>query len=121
MPRYRIISEDNVIVADSNFMEAVHPGDYELVPGPAAPTHKEAFSPKELMDSFSTDEAMAALGSANADVKLQADLLVANRGITITSDDAGYQSAINLLRSDSVLDSDTADSYLLGIPLDRLK
>ena len=92
--------------------------ELEVVPEAPAATHKTEFSPKELYDSFTTDEALLALKSANADVRVQAELLTVNRGVTVFASDAGYQSAIDLLETEGVLTADRAAEYRQGIPLD---
>jgi len=81
-------------------------------------THKTEFSPKELYDSFTTDEALLALMSSNPAVVAQAQLLTVNRGITVSVNDTGYQSAIDLLETEGVLSADRAAEYRQGIPLD---
>ena len=81
-------------------------------------THKTEFSPKDLYDSFTTDEALLALKSTNADVRAQTELLTVNRGVTVSVSDAGYQSAIDLLETEGVLTADRATSYRQGVPLD---
>jgi len=81
------------------------------------PTHKRQFSPKELYDSFTTDEALLALMSSNPAVVAQAQLLTVNRGVTVSASDAGYQSAIDLLETEGVLTADRAADYRNGIPL----
>ena len=81
-------------------------------------THKTEFSPKELYDSFTTDEALLALMSGNPAVVAQAQLLTVNRGVEVSASDAGYQSAIDLLETEGVLTADRAADYRQGIPLD---
>jgi hypothetical protein len=80
-------------------------------------THKTEFSPKELYDSFTTDEALLALMSSNPAVVAQAQLLTVNRGVTVSASDAGYQSAIDLLETEGVLTADRAADYRNGIPI----
>ena len=122
MARYKIL-EDGVevarILADEQFMSE-HYSEYELIPEPVV-THKKTFSAEELHNSFTADEAIAALASTNPLVRAQAELLGMKRNKVMSYNEQGYIDAIGTLRTASVLDSDTADSYLLGIPLDRLQ
>lgn len=120
MPRYRIISEDNIIIADQEFVESAYPGNYELVPDAPKPTHLKAFTTTQLNNSFTSAEAIASLASTNPVVKAQAELLAVQRDKTITFDDPGYISAITDLLNEGIFDSDTYDSYLHGIPVERL-
>ena len=64
---------------------------------------------------------IAALIIDVGDIAEQAELLGLRRNITISKDDAGYITSIEDLRSEGILDNDTADSYLLGIPVERLQ
>jgi hypothetical protein len=80
-------------------------------------THKTEFSPKDLYDSFTTDEALLALMSSSPAVVAQAQLLTVNRGVTISASEAGYQSAIDLLETEGVLTADRAADYRNGIPI----
>lgn len=84
------------------------------------PTHIEDFMPSQLHESFTSDEALAALSSSNAQVRTQVELLSMKRNKPINKDDAGYQSAINLLESDGVISADNAADYRDGIPVERL-
>ena len=121
MATYTIISSGQRIVADEGFMRAKYAeNEYELVVE-GSTTHKEEFTPEELLNSFTSSESFAALGSSNPAVKTQAELLGLRRNITISKDDAGYITSIEDLRSEGILDNDTADSYLLGIPVERLQ
>lgn len=117
MATYTIISSGQRIVADEGFMRARYAeNEYELVVE-GSTTHKTKFSPKELYDSFTTDEALLALKSTNADVRAQAQLLTVNRGVEVSASDAGYQSAIDLLETEGVLTADRAADYRNGIPI----
>ena len=117
------VSKDGVVInpAVSGTLEAIQNAypdhEYELIPPRPEPTHKTEFSPKELYDSFTTDEALLALKSTNADVKAQAELLTVNRGVTVSASDAGYQSAIDLLETEGVLTADRAADYRNGVPI----
>lgn len=91
--------------------------ELEVVPEAPAATHKTEFSPKELYDSFTTDEALLALMSSNPAVVAQAQLLTVNRGVKVSASDAGYQSAIDLLETEGVLTADRAADYRNGIPI----
>ena len=119
---YKVIKNGqlvNTVNASLEFLQEVYPDhEYELVQPAPQPTHKAEFSPKELYDSFTTDEALLALKSTNADVRAQAQLLTVNRGVEVSADDAGYQSAIDLLETEGVLTADRAADYRQGIPLD---
>jgi len=109
----------NTVKGSLEFVQEVYPDhEYELIPPRPELTHKTEFSPKELYDSFTTDEALSALKSTNADVRAQAELLTVNRGITVSVNDTGYQSAIDLLETEGVLTADRAASYRQGVPLD---
>lgn len=121
MATYKILETGNCIAAGREFMESQYsPDQYELVPEVVEPqpTHQTEFSPKELYDSFTTDEALLALTSSNPAVVAQAQLLTVNRGVTVSVNDAGYQSAIDLLETEGVLTADRAADYRQGIPLD---
>ena len=119
---YKVIKDGqlvNTVEADLEFLQTAYPDhEYELIPPAPKPTHKTEFSPKELYDSFTTDEALLALMSSNPAVVAQAQLLTVNRGVTVSFDDAGYQSAIDLLETEGVLTADRAADYRQGIPLD---
>ena len=120
MATYKILETGNCIAASREFMESQYSADqYELVPEVVEPrpTHKTEFSPKELYDSFTTGEALLALKSANADVRAQVELLTVNRGVTVSVNDAGYQSAMDLLETEGVLTADRAAEYRNGIPI----
>jgi hypothetical protein len=117
------VSKDGVVVnpAVSGTLEAIQNAypdhEYELIPPRPEPTHKEEFSPEELLNSFTTDEAFLAVGSLNSDVIKQFNVLKLKRDIIINKDDAGYQSAINLLEAEGVLTADRAADYRNGIPI----
>lgn len=118
---YKVIKDGqlvNTVEADLEFLHVAYPDhEYELVPPKPKPTHKEEFSPKELYDSFTTDEALLALMSSNPAVVAQAQLLTVNRDVIVSASDAGYQSAIDLLETEGVLTADRAADYRQGIPL----
>jgi hypothetical protein len=118
MPYYKV-DQPNLymdrIRATAEHMAATYT-NYEYL-GPD-PTHQTEFSPKELYDSFTTDEALLALMSSNPAVVAQAQLLTVNRGVTVSASDAGYQSAIDLLETEGVLTADRAADYRNGIPLE---
>lgn len=108
----------NTVKGSLEFVQEVYPDhEYELIPPRPKPTHKEEFSPKELYDSFTTDEALLALMSSNPAVVAQAQLLTVNRGVTVSASDAGYQSAIDLLETEGVLTADRAADYRNGVPI----
>ena len=94
-----------------------------LVPVPVVvpPTHLENFTTEQMHESFTSDEAIAALASTNVLVRAQAELLAMKRNKPMSKDDQGYQDAINLLESDGVLDELVATDYRLGIPVSRLQ
>ena len=123
MAVYKILENGvavNRISASAEFMGKNYtPDQYELEPVAIVPepTHKTEFSPEELLNSFTTDEAFLAVGSSNADVVKQVNVLKLKRDIIINKDDAGYQSAINLLETEGVLTADRAADYRNGIPL----
>ena len=83
-------------------------------------THLEDFTPAQLHESFTSDEAIAGLASTNVLVRAQAELLAMKRNKPMNKDDQGYQDAINLLESDGVLDASAATDYRLGIPVYRI-
>jgi hypothetical protein len=114
--------EVNRIVSSDAFMEANYPdaADYELIPDPPTPTHLETFTTVQLHESFTSSEMISALTSTDGQVQAQAQLLSMKRDKIISKDDIGYQTAIGDLRTDGILDSDTAIDYLLGIPVSRL-
>lgn len=117
------VSKDGVLVntveASLDFLHAAYPDhEYELVQPAPKPTHKTEFSPKELYDSFTTDEALLALMSSNPAVVAQAQLLTVNRSVEVSASDAGYQSAIDLLEAEGVITADRAADYRNGIPLE---
>ena len=118
---YKVLKDGvlvNTVEANLDFLQTAYPDhEYELIPPKPEPTHKEEFSPKELLNSFTTDEAFLAVGSSNADVIKQVNVLKLKRDIIINKDDAGYQSAINLLETESVLTADRAADYRNGLPL----
>ena len=122
MPYYRVNQPGlflSCISASEEYMESNYIS-YERLPddilGPE-PTHKTEFSPKELYDSFTSKEALLALRSSNPDVVTQAQLLSFNRGVTIQSSDADYQSSIDLLETEGVLTPERAADYRNGIPI----
>lgn len=123
MPTYKILVDGEVVNrvnADPSFMTAKYAdADYELetVEEISTPTHKAVFGPKELYDSFTTDEALLALSSSNPAVTTQVQLLSMDRAVRINANDVGYQSAIALLESDGVLSAERAADYAKGIPL----
>jgi hypothetical protein len=84
-------------------------------------THLEDFTPAQLHESFTSDEAIAGLASTNVLVRAQAELLAMKRNKPMNKDDQGYQDAINLLESDGVLDASAATDYRSGIPVLRLQ
>jgi hypothetical protein len=84
-------------------------------------THLEDFTPAQLHESFTSDEAIAGLASTNVLVRAQAELLAMKRNKPMNKDDQGYQDAINLLESDGVLDASAATDYRSGIPVSRLQ
>jgi hypothetical protein len=119
---YKVLKDGvlvNTVEANLDFLKTAYPDhEYELIPPAPRPAHKTEFSPKELYDSFTTDEALLALMSSNPAVVAQAQLLTVNRGVEVSASDAGYQSAINLLEAEGVLTADRAADYRQGIPLD---
>jgi len=119
---YKVLKDGvlvNTVAGSLEFVQRAYPDhDYELIPPAPKPTHQTEFSPKELYDSFTTDEALLALMSSNPAVVAQAQLLTVNRSVTVSASDAGYQSAIDLLETEGVLSADRAAEYRQGIPLD---
>lgn len=59
--RYQIISTGNIILADANFVEANHPGDYTLLPEPMAiaPVNPPILSPYRFKRRFTQSERVA--------------------------------------------------------------
>jgi hypothetical protein len=122
MATYKILETGNHISASAEFMQINYPPDkYELVPEVVEPklTHKTSFSPRELLNSFTTDETFLAVGSSNADVVKQVNVLKLKRDVIINKDDTGYQSAIDLLETEGVLSIERAADYRNGIPIDE--
>jgi hypothetical protein len=122
MATYKILETGNRISASAEFMESQYsPDQYELVPEVVEPkpTHKTSFSPRELLNSFTTDETFLAVGSSNADVVKQVNVLKLKRDVIINKDDTGYQSAIDLLETEGVLSIERAADYRNGIPIDE--
>lgn len=117
MAKIKVISTGNTIVASEEFAEAQYPGDWELAPAPPAPTHKTSFSPKELLDAFTTAETFAAVESNHPLIQWQLKVLSLKRSVTINASDEGYQSAIALLHSEGVLTEERRDELLNGIPI----
>lgn len=116
--KYKIISTGEPVVADETFMEQHHPGDFELIaPEAAASTVKQAFTPSELLDAFTTAETFAAVESNNPLIQWQLKVLSLKRSVTINASDEGYQSAIALLHSEGVLTDNRRDELLNGIPI----
>lgn len=118
---YRVLKDGilvNTVVGSLKDIQEVYPDhEYELIPPRPKPTHKKEFSPEELLNSFTTDEAFLAVGSSNADVVKQVNVLKLKRDIIINKDGAGYQSAIDLLETEGVLTADRAADYRNGLPL----
>jgi hypothetical protein len=118
---YKVLKDGvfvNRVKGSLEFVQEVYPDhEYELIPPRPEPTHKTEFSPKDLYDSFTTDEALLALMSSNPAVVAQAQLLTVNRGVTVSVNDAGYQSAIDLLETEGVLTADRAADYRNGVPI----
>lgn len=91
--------------------------EIEVAPEAPAPTHKTTFSPSELYNSFTADEAIASFAHSNPAVVAQAQLLSVGRDVSISVDDAGYQSAINLLETEGVLTDERAADLRQGLPI----
>jgi hypothetical protein len=122
MATYKILETGNHISASAEFMQINYPPDkYELVPEVVEPklTHKTSLTPRELLNSFTTDETFLAVGSSNADVVKQVNVLKLKRDVIINKDDTGYQSAIDLLETEGVLSIERAADYRNGIPIDE--
>lgn len=116
MPNYRITSTNNPIIASKAFMELNHPDDYTLEEeAPAAPIR--TFSPSELLDAFTTEEAMKAETNTNPAVVAQMSLLGKKRNVIIEVDDEGYQNAIQLLESEGILTTERAAEFKAGLPI----
>lgn len=92
--------------------------EIEVAPEAPAPTHKATFSPSELYNSFTADEAISSLAHSNPAVVAQAQLLSVGRDVSINVDDAGYQSAINLLETEGILTEERAADFRQGLPID---
>lgn len=92
--------------------------ELEVAPEDPAPTHKTTFSPSELYNSFTADEAIASLAHSNPAVVAQAQLLSVGRDVSISVEDAGYQSAINLLESEGILTAERAADLRQGLPIE---
>ncbi len=87
---------------------------------PPASSHKEEFSPAELLESFTSDEAISASMSNDAQIQGQMKVLGLRRAKAIHKDDPGYIGAIDLLLAKAVFTQATADDYRPGIPVERL-
>jgi hypothetical protein len=105
------------VKASLAFVQEQFPGhDYEKIQRSRQSSGKQSFSPAELYHAFTSDEAIAAFASTNPAVVAQAHLLAVGRNVSVSIDDAGYQSAINLLESDGVLSADRAAAFRPGLP-----
>ena len=70
MPIYKIISSGNNIVADAEFVEANHAGDYELQPEIVAPVARAPISKREFLKRFTPAEygAIKSAAAVNTEV-----------------------------------------------------
>ena len=70
MPIYKITSTGNTILADQEFMDAHHAGDYELQPESAAPVARAPISKREFLKRFTPAEygAIKSAAAVNAEV-----------------------------------------------------
>lgn len=120
--RYKIVSTGQPIVATPEFMELMHPGDFEEIPEVTRQTtHTHDFKPVDLLNSFSTAEAFraAAISETSDAIRYQMRVLSYKRDVDINYKDEEYIAAINTLESEGVLLPDRAASYRLGLPLEK--
>ena len=120
--KYKIISTGQPIVATRQFMELMHPGDFEKIQDAnVSPTHTHDFKPVDLLNSFSTEEAFraAAISETSDAIRYQMRVLSYKRDVDINYKDDEYIAAINTLESEGVLLPDRAASYRLGLPIEK--
>lgn len=79
-------------------------------------THKTEFSPAELLNAFTTEEAFLAAGSTDPFIQRQMKVLSFKRSVTIQATDASYQNAINALEANGVLTAERAADLRPGLP-----
>lgn len=117
MPYYKV-DQPNLymdrIHATAEHMAATYT-NYEYL-GPD-PTHRTEFSPKELYDSFTSEEVILAKVSSDPAIVAQAELLAEGRDVVIKSTDASYQSTVDQFEAAGVITADRAAEYRQGLPL----
>jgi len=88
MNRYKIISTDNMIIADQDFVEQYYPGDYELQPEPLtpAPAQRTRLTRLEFRNRFTAAEKEAIYTAAETviSVRIWLDDLAAAEYIELT-------------------------------------
>tara|TARA_S200002703_G_C3733192_1_gene225374 strand:+ start:442 stop:810 length:369 start_codon:yes stop_codon:yes gene_type:complete len=120
MPKYKIISTGKPIVADLAFVEEHYPGDFEeIVSNDPVKTHVKVFRAAEFRDSFTTAEKIAVLSSSNATLKVIWEILQSSTKLVDISS-TEYTTFVPLLEAEGVIDEALRDSYLQGIPVDRM-
>jgi hypothetical protein len=66
MATYQIISSGNTIIAEQDFMDAIHPNDYTLIPEVVVPVARAPITKREFLKLFAPDEYGAIKSAANA-------------------------------------------------------
>lgn len=110
--RYKIISTGQEIIADESFVEANHPGDYELVPEPEAPAIKPSLSVLQFRSRFTDAEKVAIYTAAKTEVLVQIwldDLMAAS---DVRTDDPRTIGGVQALEAAGLIAAGRASEIL---------
>lgn len=110
--RYQINSTGNIILADADFMEANHPGDYTLLPDLPKPPNPPILSPYRFKRRMTAQERVAirTAASTNAAIYDYMDMLDTAPSINLT--DSLTRGGINTLAQAGLLTTARATEIL---------
>ena len=112
MPTYKIISTGNTILAEQEFMDAVHAGDYELVPEVVAPTPKPQLTKLEYMNRFHDDELAAIYTAAKSVVQVEVWLEKFKLAEFVSLDDPRTLAGLQALEAAGLLGAGRANEIV---------
>jgi hypothetical protein len=112
--KYQINSTGNVILAEQDFIDAVHPGDYTLLPddpSPVAPSIR-TLTKLEYMNRFTDDELAAIYTAAKAVVQVEIWLEKFKLAQEINLDDASTVSGLQAMEAAGLIGTGRAAEIL---------
>lgn len=111
--KYQVNSTGNIILADQDFMDAVHPGDFTLLPDDPAPaTPRTPISKREFLKLFTPDEYSAIKNAAAVNSTLDYYWQQFMLAEFVAMDDPDTIGGINMLKAAGLIATGRADEIL---------